>query len=341
MSNGIESVEKPESRERRQALFYLRLTIGLLILIAALSQVDWREVLDVFKGVNLVPILVVYFIWMVVAVVNACRFKVVAEEPRKNIPIYFALHLIFKGFFSNIVMPARSGGDLVRIYHTRRIIPLPGLILSLFVDRLAGLLMIYLLAAMGLFLFAPPMSYWFWQMFAMVSAFVAGLVAILFFPFPGRLALRIADRFRFTKMPDFIRNISSGRNIFRAYKEKLSRLIPLIIASHLLGVIMFWLLSKSLNMNLLFSDFFWISPVLSIALLVPLSVSDLGVQEGVLAYLMGFLGVEFSAAIALAILYRVVQTSFSLVTGLAWLRAVKYPPAATTDTPGDPVPQNI
>ena len=127
-------------------------------------------------------------------------------------------------------------------------------------------------------------------------------------------------------LPDVLyKIIGSKYYIIKHYNKRIIQVIPLIIISHSLIIIIYWLASLSIEMNLKIVDFFWIIPIASIVLILPISVSDIGVREGILAYLLGFLGIGYSKAIAFALLFRLIHTSYNLLTGIAWIKKVKIP----------------
>ena len=85
-------------------------------------------------------------------------------------------------------------------------------------------------------------------------------------------------------------------------------------------ILIFWLCSLSLRVDLEFVNCLWIIPITHIVLIIPVTIADLGVREGVLTYLMVLQGINITDAVTLALVFRVVTTLYSILTGLAWLK---------------------
>ena len=94
---------------KKRLFFLLRLILGLSILYIALVQVQWNNVVEIITKIEFLPILLIYIILIIIAVITAIRFKIIVSEPSKQIPFKFALHITFLSCFLNIVMPAKSG----------------------------------------------------------------------------------------------------------------------------------------------------------------------------------------------------------------------------------------
>jgi uncharacterized membrane protein YbhN (UPF0104 family) len=82
-----------------------------------------------------------------------------------------------------------------------------------------------------------------------------------------------------------------------------------------IGVLMFYLLSRGLQLHIGFFDWSWIVGALTLALFLPLTIGGLGVREGTLIGILGMFGYGSETAIALSLM------AFSFVIMLAIIGA--------------------
>jgi len=73
-----------------------------------------------------------------------------------------------------------------------------------------------------------------------------------------------------------------------------------------------------LDINVEWSGFLLIIPLVTLMMVVPISIAGWGVREGVMVVGFGYLGVAPEAALALSILYGLLMLVVALPGGIVW-----------------------
>jgi uncharacterized membrane protein YbhN (UPF0104 family) len=123
-------------------------------------------------------------------------------------------------------------------------------------------------------------------------------------------------------MPRQERIFSGGGRVIESW-HTYSRNLPLLFGNvllaiiyQLIGVLMFYLLSRGLGLAPGFFDWAWIVGALTLALFLPLTIGGLGIREGTLIGILGVYGCDKETAVALSFV------GFSFVLMLAIIGAI-------------------
>jgi uncharacterized membrane protein YbhN (UPF0104 family) len=88
------------------------------------------------------------------------------------------------------------------------------------------------------------------------------------------------------------------------------------MASTLLLVVAYWAAFKALTVSVPVSAAFWLVCAVSLAVLVPLTVNGLGLQEGIFVLVLGQYGISAEAALGVALFIRLLTLIYSALGGL-------------------------
>jgi uncharacterized protein (TIRG00374 family) len=113
--------------------------------------------------------------------------------------------------------------------------------------------------------------------------------------------------FDYTKWPAVSTKVHSLFSSFNQCRKlslpSLTYIFSLSITVHLLGILIYYLLAVSLGINISFVTIGWIRSAVLIISMVPISMSGLGVREGVSLFLLKLYGVSGERALALSFLF--------------------------------------
>lgn len=117
------------------------------------------------------------------------------------------------------------------------------------------------------------------------------------------------------------RTINKFYSILNNYRKlSVSRLLILLtfsIFSQLIGILVYYLLAKSLDIYLPYTSMGWVRSAVILATMIPVSVSGFGLREGALLYLMHSYGILPDKILALSLLvYFVTIFTLGLFGGL-------------------------
>ncbi|MGA9291872.1 MAG: lysylphosphatidylglycerol synthase transmembrane domain-containing protein [Ignavibacteriaceae bacterium] len=116
------------------------------------------------------------------------------------------------------------------------------------------------------------------------------------------------------------KSVSAIRQFHNLSLKDHLEIIGLLFFYHGIGIISFFCLAKSLDINLNFWIISWVASTTSIATMFPIAFAGLGVREGTLIFLLGQFSIKPDAAFALSLLLLSRNIFVMLLGGLLELK---------------------
>lgn len=271
-------------------LFWFLYRTDIDSVVATISQMS----LLVFAGANAIHFVALLF--------GSAKWKVIIPE-FKYIKL-FKLYII--GSYYSLILLGQVSGEVAKAYILGKENKQVGKIASsVIIDKITGLVGLFLLSLIGILCTTVIKN----QM--LVIGFSVGMITCIVLLFAIRikfiynLSLGIFA-FIEKKIPKFGKLTSSLISLMESWREFTFRSWAVVL-SLLMGiiyqifpVIIFSLLGYQFGIVLSFFDWCWIIGFISIVLLLPVSIAGLGVREGTLIGLLGWLGFAPEKALALS-----------------------------------------
>jgi uncharacterized membrane protein YbhN (UPF0104 family) len=290
----------------------LRIAVTVSLLTWLGWRTDWVQVGRAFAGLRVELWLAAVVAYLLTQVVSAIRWRLMSRPLGFDQSNGHFLSLYFIGMYFNLMLPTSVGGDVVKVWYldagSGRKVPA---LVSVFLDRLNGLVVLLLLALCGTALSTVAVPDW-------VNG-SAWLSAIGILGGVAALPLLIV----------FLKRITSQRQraelLSVALKTVLSRpgallgatLLSLIV--QVVGAAVVWLVALSLSLDVPFTYCCVLSPMIALLTLLPVSLNGMGVREaGVVLYLAP-LGVPQASAMTLAFLWFLVMMAAGVCGGVVYL----------------------
>ncbi|MFQ5886086.1 MAG: lysylphosphatidylglycerol synthase transmembrane domain-containing protein [Anaerolineae bacterium] len=301
----------------RHRLFnLLRIVISLGLLIFLLAKVGMRETWESLQGANVGYLLVVFLLYLLSIVLRSYRWRIFlnAQGVRTSLPKLISLYLI--GVFFNLVLPSGFGGDVVRIYELSQYSSrTASSITTVFMDRLSGFLALFGMATLALafsYRLVPPE--------VGVTIIVIFLASLL-----GTGALFSRPLWRRLKGLPLLSSLAQKERVKELYlSAQIYSLAPFVqaislsLAFNILLMIMNYLAALSFGVEISFWYFLLFIPIVSFLLVLPISMSGLGVREGAYIYLFSRVGVPPSLALAISLSIYAVTVATGLIGALIY-----------------------
>ena len=243
-------------------------------------------------------------------VLRAYRWLLLLRGLRVEISFGRLVELYLVGNFFNAFLPSGFGGDAVRIMEVARDVPTNIAAGTVIVDRLTGLLMLFVMALVALPFRPPDFPQDIFRLITAVSiiGIIGGFVLLessLIRRFGGWLPAKLAPTGDgpVAKLLQAVQG-SGRRAVIGA--------LAVSTIFNLLLVTWWYITGLSLGLDVSFFYYLLVVPILSVALLVP-SMSGLGVREYMAPLLFAGAGVEAGAAVALSLLVTLVLRLTSLL----------------------------
>jgi hypothetical protein len=260
---------------------------------------------------------------------GAWRWHLVLRAHALTVPLGRVAEISLVGHFFNALLLGSTGGDLMKAYYVAGETTQwkAESVVSVFVDRLLGLLSMLVFAAL---MMVPNlgllMRYQRLGALALVAlAMLAGLLLV------GGLSFRAGVSRFWPGARDWLRRLPKGESLDRAveamrrFGRQRGLLLPVLAISMLLNlacVLQFWALARGLGLQLEFRVLAVVVPIIICIAALPITPSGLGVRENLYVWILATpsIGVPATAALSLSLLAYAGFLVWSLVGGVAYVR---------------------
>jgi uncharacterized membrane protein YbhN (UPF0104 family) len=281
---------------------YLRPVVSIAILGWLAWRADWGQVRESFSHVRLDLWCVSFGVYLITQVLCTLRWQVLGRELGFQQSFLHFGQLYFIGMFFNLFLPTSVGGDVARAWYLNaRSGRGVAAAVSVFVDRVSGLLLLLALAVAGSLACSVDLPGW-------IPACVwgaAGCAALGLLTLP--LASRLLSRF------DRLRRLIDGVQHFACRPRVVLQTSVLSLVAQVANVLVLWLLGIAIAAPVP-TGYYWILvPMISLLTLLPISLNGMGIREGGMVLFLAPLGISPAVAMSLAFLWFSIFTAASLV----------------------------
>ncbi len=300
-----------------RAVAVLRVALSLLTLSLLLKQVGGRDLLTALKDASGGLLLSAWALFLVGVVIRVFRWRALLHGLGLRPPFLLLLKLYLVGGFFNSFLPSGFGGDVVRVLELGRDAEDRSAALgTVVVDRLTGILSLLVLGLIVL-PFAKGLEPWLVWVFAVVAGTGSAAGALLL---EGRLLRRLTSR-----LPAKLSLVGQGKlaQVYAAVTGSGSKAVWLALVYstlfNLTNIGVHWLCARAVGIELSLSFYFVVVPLLSLALLVPVSVGGLGARDWVAQALLAPTAVPEPTTAAWTLSVWAVTAAAGLIGGAIYL----------------------
>lgn len=310
------------STAKRTLWFCIRLAVTLIVLIIVVLHVEMRSVVTTLRHAALS-----YLPWVVVLVlVNrwliALRWNVFLKRAGVDVGILSLLRITILSEFYGLLLPTRLGSDAISLlYMKQQKHDLTASAVAIVANRLLGILMLSAISALAVVIgwespLEKRLSLLILGICAIVWVFTFGLLWRACFTLVRGVAQRTLRGV--TKPQSSIRAVGNMaldkademHLVLRAMFSCSSALVKvgvLTVVMLLVRVMAIDLLFRSLGVVVPFEYELAFVPMIMLLVMVPISISGIGVAEGAFVYLFSAVGVDPVVALGVPLLSYVVQ----------------------------------
>jgi glycosyltransferase 2 family protein len=315
----------------------LKILVSVALLGVLAWRTDWAHVAEVFGQLQFGWWAAALGVLLFAQMLSSLRWQLLARPFGFDQPLSYFFGYYFIGMFFNLILPTSVGGDVVRAWYLdhspgRRL----SAFVSVFVDRLSGLLVLLALAGIAT-LFSPlDLPAWIeWSVWGTLSVFAIGAVGAWWYfglrdgegeapaepnaipdsRLGGSLALPRRSQ-RFVVLQSAIRNLQS------AMVQQPSLLFTttlLSIGVQAANVVLVWLVGMAIAAPVPPGYYWIVVPMVSLLQVVLPSLNGHGVREGGLILFLSPVGVPAGTALTLSFLWFAVMATASLCGGAVYL----------------------
>lgn len=280
-----------------------------------LSQIDLRTVSDTLLRAQLSWLAITFGLVLLSLVIRAVRWFFLLQGLGVTLSLGRLVALYYVGNFFNAFLPTSFGGDVMRVVEVARDVPAGVATGTVIVDRLTGLLMLFVMALLSL-PFRPddfPAD----LLVLVVGVSVAGLLGGIIL-LEGTLIQRLGRFLPVILSPTGDGPVARVMSAVNAVGWRaILKALGMSLVFNTVLVLWWWTAGRALAFEIPFSHFLLVVPILSISLLIP-SIGGLGPRE-VVAPTLFATQIANDQAVALSLLVFFLQRLSGLLGGPIYL----------------------
>jgi uncharacterized protein (TIRG00374 family) len=291
----------------------LKLLVSLALLAWILNRVGWRETVRTLSTAHIPYLLAALALYLVSIVGRAFRWRLLVDALGMHLSLVRLTHLYFVGGFFSTFLPTEVGGDVVRVYEVMQESDSPAAAVgTVLLDRATGLLALFLLA-----LCALAFSY------SLVGGQIAAAIVLLTVSsWGGALLLMQRSLLERLGLLRLVRRLGSVEEVYESIHacglKAIAEALAVSLVLNALLIAMNYLVARALGVTISLWYFVLFVPIISAVLMLPVSMSGVGVREGAYVYLFSQAGVTTAQALTMSLLIYSVRLVAGLVGGFLY-----------------------
>jgi len=298
---------------------WARLAVTGAILAYLLTGVDLGASVRAMLHVRPAWFLLTLLLVAVDRVVMAYRWLLLLRAAEVDIPARSALRIFLTSSFVGSFLPAGIGADAARAFAiASRTSRGSQAVASVGVDRVLGLVATVLLGVAGVAEWAQHVPAGL-RVYLYVAAAAAGAASVAVFWVDRLTAVLVPERLRQSKLGWRVWRLGEAVGAYRAHPGVLGRVLALSLAVQFVRILQAYGLGRGLGIGVGFDYYLVFMPVAMLILLLPVSISGLGLPQAAVVWLLRPVGVPVEQAFALSTLFVVIGVLGNLPGALLYL----------------------
>jgi uncharacterized protein (TIRG00374 family) len=281
-------------------------------------MVDWDEFMVLLLDAQPAPLLAAFLALLITRFLTAFKWKLFLN-PEQPVPSYgFLLRLVWVSSFLGSFLPTSVGGDAVRVWGlARESQRATDAFVSVFLDRLTGVAALLTVAMAGTCMtIGDPLGRLLVPLVLVPGIIISAGLLFMLTKAGSRASQWITGVISTRLGINFPANIDRAIKAYRDFPMRVIAAMALSVLVQMCRVAAVYLVSKSLAVDLsIMNALILVPPVMFIGLL-PISIAGIGVVEGAFVFFLGFLSIPVSAAMAVALVGRIIGMAVSLPGGI-------------------------
>src|SRR5262249_46332509 len=278
------------------------------------TRLNYAQVLSYWRILNSVWILgALAILFIEMCAIAGVRLKLMLAYVDVRCPLTTTVQIALCGFFFEQVTIGFIGGDAIRLWLLRRAdVQFGRAIGALLLDRAFGFASLLLLSLLGIH-----------ALLALVDEGLRSLIAVTLLVVVATGCVGVVVAFALTKLlpssrlAAFWQRLSSPSQAI--HTALLGIVFVLAATTHLLNVLVFWMLGQSLGLTMTFDQWFIVVPAVLLISMLPISIGGWGVREGAMVVALHGFGIPTEEALLPSILFGLCAVTATLPGAIFWI----------------------
>lgn len=318
MSDAVRDIEAAPTRRTPAALRWgVKIVVSVALMAFLARKISFDELQALLRGMDRVLLFSAVAVFLVSNIAGWLQWHVLLRASGVTLPRSLTFRVYFVGLFFNNFLPANIGGDVVKVYDVTKMGTDPYQVIAVtLLDRLLGVFSLCLLAAIadGFMIAKSPAPYLLY-----LGVFVACMLPALAFYFHrplGSALRRGLEKIRPFALHRRASLILDHLSPFKWQQPLLARLVVFSAFIQALRVVTHVLVGMALGIHVdavVLLQFFVFIPLLSLAMIPPITINGLGIREGLGIVLFTAAGIGSTDAFTMEFLTFIVSVAVSLI----------------------------
>lgn len=307
---------------RKIITFLLRFSVTAVLLYLLFKRTPLGEFFSMVKSMKISFWFACVILYTGVQSLSALRWWILIKAKGINYTLFRTMSLYFMGMFFNIILPTGIGGDFIKGWElTQASGRGAASFASIITERLTGFLILVLIgffsSLLGLRIIDEPV------VFYVISASLLILLGAGIITFKKPAFFKMYVKSFLPKVWQIDEKLQRTYEEVADYKRHPAAIMWSFLLSfpiQIANIFMVMLVARGLGINISFVYFFiFIPAVIILSILLPISISGLGVREWLCVYLFGKIALLQVDALSMSLIWFSVMVATSLFGGIVFL----------------------
>jgi len=300
--------------------------IGIAIFFFLLLNIDLPKIATIILRINLLLFGAAILVNIGVVILKAFKWKLIFSSYRIPVPYSRFLKSWLVGLSLSFITPGKFG-DFAKAYYLKDKATLGKGLTTVFVERIIDILTLFILAIIGLSLFAiyySPNLILLITTYILFAAFMIAIfllskkrvAAVILRPFYSRLA---PEKYK-ESIKSIYSDLYEGVDLILKSKKSIVLVTVLTFFVWLCSTYVIYLISLSLGFEIPYSFLIIVFPIISLLKALPISFSGLGTRDATLVFFFSFLALAPEASISISLVYLLNAYILAFVGFALWFR---------------------
>jgi uncharacterized protein (TIRG00374 family) len=294
----------------------IKVTVSLALIAFLLRKVSLPALEGLVRGMDRGVFAAAVVVFFVSNVAGWLQWHVLLRASGVALPRRTTFRFYFVGLFFNNFLPANIGGDVVKVYDVSKVGADPYQVIAVtLLDRLLGVFSLCLLAVVAdCFLIARSPAYVLYL--GVFAACMLPAIGFYFFRPLGNALRRGVMKLRPFSLDRRASSILDHLSPFKGQRRLVTELVAFSAFIQALRVVTHVLVGMALGISIdapVLCQFFVYIPLLSLAMIPPITINGLGIREGLGIVLFSAAGIAQAQTFAMEFLTFIISVAVSLV----------------------------
>jgi len=300
--------------------------IGIAIFIYLLLNIDIPKVASTIANINPIFFGAAVLITAVNIALKAFKWQLIFNSYNLRAPFSRFLKAWIIGLSLSMITPGKIG-DFAKAYYLKDKAPLGKSITTVMADRIIDLLTLFILAIIGISIFA---TFYAQNTALLITTYVAfAFFVLLIFLFSKKRAAsavirplysRFAPEKYRKKMKSVYNDFYSGIELVLERKKNLFVVTLITFLVWFGTILVLYLVALSLGFPIPYDFLIIVFPIITLLEALPISFSGFGTRDATLIFFLGFIAITAEASVSISLMYLIAGYVFSLIGFGLWYR---------------------